>query len=403
MEADSNNGGNSSMALDDLFLYEDLAFSSPCPDRSRSDDNSHENGWITSAARAPFAFCDDKGSSREVILNVEFFGEPTWSNILLYVHGVCESAETWTVQNLAKICFNRKWRMAVLELEGHGLSGGARGVMGKDWDRCIRQVKAFCKHALTVDQAQKQAQTTARSSPKKSTNFVLAGASLGGALAVYVSQAISNDKAFSTRESFLGTLLLCPAVGVDPSVVPPPFIVSALTVLSWIAPTAGINGATPTEDPLHYSCPPWTQRNFKGAWPLITSKMLLDVTSKRIPQDVECGSLNLLQRDGYLNATTTRHAIVVISGEKDPVVPMKTVRSFVNGMKEKAQRDFEAQGTGHDCVSIEMIEIKKGDHGLLAQSVGDVEITATKRKATQITIEQVNIFLKRCEEMITIK
>jgi len=385
------------VALEDLMVYENLAFSPAGPDGRRGGDY----GWIEATARAPFAFRDDgKGRKGNVRLNVEFFGDPSWSKILLFVPGVCESAETWTVQNLARICASRQWRMAVLELEGHGLSGGARGVIGRSWSRCVRQVTAFCKHALAVDVAQKQAGATG--APIPTSRFVLAGASLGGALAAYASQTILRDETFPQRDLFAGTLLLCPAVGVDPAVVPPPYVVTALSALSWMMPAVGIEGATPTGDPTHYNCPPWTQRNFEGAWPLATSKLLLDVTSKRVPGDVESGALNLLLTKAT-TAKTLKHAIMVISGGKDSVVPIQAVRSFVDGMQAKA--DEEQRGTTDSSTTtttIEIIEIKKGDHGLLAQSIEDPDIGKTQKKTTTQTIECVDSFLKQCEEMIAI-
>lgn len=381
------------VALDDLLVHENLAFSPPGPDGSRGGDY----GWIEATARAPFVFLDDdKGRKGEVLLNVEFFGDPSWLKILLFVPGVCESAETWTVQNLARICASRQWRMAVLELEGHGLSGGAHGVIGRSWSRCVRQVTAFCRHALAIDVAQKRAGAKAASIP--SSRFVLAGASLGGALTAYASQSILQDETFPQRDLFAGTLLLCPAVGVDPAVVPPSYVVTALSALSWMMPAVGIEGATPTEDPSHYSCPPWTQRNFEGAWPLATSKLLLDVTSKRVPGDVESGALNLLLRKAT-TAKALKHAIVVITGGKDPVVPIQAVRAFVDGMRAKADEEQRETSDLSTTTTIEIIEIKKGDHGLLAQSIEDPDIGKTQKMSTIQTIERVDSFLKQCEEM----
>lgn len=375
---------------EDLLVYDNLAFSTPPPNGSSfRRDSGDADTYIKANARAPFAFCDDHGST---LLNVEFFGDPSWPRILLFVPGVCESAETWTVQNLVRICASRKWRVAVLELEGHGLSEGSRGLIGSSWSRCVRQVKAFCAHALDVDMAQKR--VLSNDEPKK-VRFVLAGASLGGALVAYASQNILEDEVFSRRGSFSGTFLLSPAVGVDPLVVPPPIVVTCLSIISCILPSVGIEGATPTEDPSHYNCPPWTNRNFRGAWPLGTSKMLLDITSKRLPNDVNSGMLNMLQ-------TKSKHAILVISGEKDPVVPIQAVKNFVDEMKTKAEQcDRQQQENKNNETTIEIIEIKKGDHGLLAQSIEDPDIGRTRKRSMNATLEHVNAFLKLCEEINT--
>ena len=400
----SSSSGDIERTLEDLLVYDNLAFSTPRPRGSSfdGDDNDVKDVWVNASARAPFVYDSTH-------LNVEFFGDPSWPRILLFVHGVCESAETWTVQHLARICASRNWRMAVLELEGHGLSEGTRGLIGSSWSRCVKQVTAFCEHSLSIDRVQKR--SASAGGPNRSTDelrrsrFVLAGASLGGALVAYASQSILEDG--NWNDSFAGTFLLSPAVGVDPLVVPPPFVVACLSALSWVLPSVGIEGATPTEDPSHYNCPPWTNRNFSGAWPLGTSKMLLDVTSKRIPDNVASGKLNLL-RPRATNEKALKHSILVLSGDKDPVVPIEAVRRFVDGMKTRGeeltpeQKTKDANSAAATERTIEIVEIKKGDHGLLAQSTEDPDIGKTQKKTTEATIDHVNSFLKLCEEMDTI-
>ena len=377
-------------SAEDLLVYENLAFTTPNPHGDGSgNDNSESNGILPATARAPFVFRDPKATfpfgSSPVTLNVELFGDPSWSKILLFVPGVCASAETWTAQNLVRICASLQWRMAVLELEGHGLSQGSRGVIGNSWDRCVRQVVGFCRHVLKVDQAQKK---DLEGCSQQQSRFVLSGGSLGGALSAYASQSILQDETNQELKSaFCGTLLLSPAVGVDPDVVPPPYIVGALTALSWVIPAVGIEGATPTEDPSSYSCPSWTDRNFKGAWPLGTSKMLLDVTSTIVPNDVANGKLNLLLHQGLEN-----YSLKVIAGDADPVVPIQAVRAFVDGMKAKAQ---ETKSTVE--ATLEFVEIPKGEHSLLSQSVDDPKNSNTQKQTTEKTIEQVTLFLKGCQ------
>lgn len=375
------------MALpEDILVYDNLAFSTPRPSGRGSDDESGDaDAYIEANARAPFTFCDQYTST---LLNVEFFGDPSWPRILLFVPGVCESAETWTVQNLVRICVSRNWRVAVLELEGHGLSEGSRGLIGSSFTRCIRQIKAFCGHALNVDHAQKKALFDY---VPENSRFVLAGDSLGGALAAYACQDILKDDDFSVRGYYAGTLLLSPAVGVDPLVVPSPFVVTCLSILSFVLPAVGIEGATPTEDPSHYNCPPWTSRNFRGAWPLGTAKILLDVTSNRVPNDVESGLLNLL-------VPKVKHTIRIISGTKDPVVPFEAVQSFVHRMQTKVQQDSRRKQEIKTATMMELIEIKKGGHGLLAKSIENPNLSKTQKYSINATFEHVKAFLKLCEK-----
>ena len=47
------------------------------------------------------------------------------------------------------------------------------------------------------------------------------------------------------------------------------------------------------EHPDHYAMPKTSTRNFRGHWPLSTSKMLLDLTSTRVAGDVASGALKL--------------------------------------------------------------------------------------------------------------
>merc|ERR1711879_508872 len=123
------------------------------------------------------------------------------------------SAESWGVQHLARWCRDKSWRLALLELEGHGLSSGARGICG-DFDRLQRHVSEFVE------------QTVVSKVP-----FAIGGNSLGGMLAAYTADSISS-------KYFIGGVFINPACGVDASLVPGQFVVSALSLLSTIVPAA---------------------------------------------------------------------------------------------------------------------------------------------------------------------
>eukprot|EP00536_Pseudo-nitzschia_multiseries_P012975 jgi/Psemu1/33757/gm1.33757_g len=465
------------------LLFTDLAFATKPPNQN---DNDNDN-WIRSDARCPFAVdrhpvptkshlrwalhsCvaaatttawnnnnnnnNNSNASRLTMLNVEFFGEVSWPNMVCFVPGVCESAETKTVQHLARICRSKRWRLAVVELEGHGLSDGRRGVLlpgDRHWDRYVDQVVRFCAHALATDRLQKQKLKTQEQKQKQkqqqqqqqqqklttntntntnaqgaaiptTTRFVLAGASLGGALAVYASQKLlasysSSSESSSFDHRFVGTLLLSPAVGIAPSAVPPPWMVTGLSVLAGFCPSVGIPGVTPTEDPSHYEYEyeynndntdggTTTTRNFAGPWPLGTSKLLLDVVSRRIPSDVADGSLNLCRggcdQERQHQHQHQQHAVWVVTGGRDPVVPASSVRDFVEGMRmhvhqhqHQHQHHIDAGGgEGSPSPSpIELIEIPKGDHGLL---VGG---SKTQNKTLTATTAHVVDFLNHCEAL----
>mmetsp|Transcript_57877 Transcript_57877/g.141421 ORF Transcript_57877/g.141421 Transcript_57877/m.141421 type:complete len:303 (+) Transcript_57877:411-1319(+) len=295
--------------------------------------------------------------------------------------------------------------MAVLELEGHGLSSGRRAVLQPSGrpglQRLVDQVVAFCHHVVQIASSKEtkgsiQDSTTA---PSNKINIILTGTSLGGILAAYAAPRVFKELRQLCNEgtynaSFGGCLLLSPAVGVAPEACPPPVVVSALSCLAWIAPSSSI--LTPEEDPSHYACPSWSTRNFKGQWPLGTSKLLLDITSDIVPNDVE----NIIDENAEANnqnetssslsfhlpkfdGANSPYKVLVLAGQKDPVVPIATVKQFVDsinrGNNQKTLRE-DATRREESCACT-LVEIPKGDHVLLAKKKGKVV------DATMIEIE----------------
>eukprot|EP00554_Chaetoceros_debilis_P014242 CAMPEP_0194121698 /NCGR_PEP_ID=MMETSP0150-20130528/48009_1 /TAXON_ID=122233 /ORGANISM="Chaetoceros debilis, Strain MM31A-1" /LENGTH=251 /DNA_ID=CAMNT_0038814239 /DNA_START=15 /DNA_END=770 /DNA_ORIENTATION=- len=214
------------------------------------------------------------------LLNIELFeysveksSSAPQSPVLLFVPGVCESAETITVQKLVSEAKERQVTVAVLELQGHGLSTGERCVT-RDFDKLVHHVVEFVRFTT----ARLTEKNKKGNDAKDISNFValpyfLCGASLGGVLAAYAAEIISNedeDNLKGSSSSFRGVATIAPAVGVDPRAVPPTVIVQCLKCIAYLAPAAQIP-LTPLEDPTHYDCPKTTERNFAGHWPLATS------------------------------------------------------------------------------------------------------------------------------------
>lgn len=311
-----------------IYVYDNLAFSGADPDQE----------LVCAKARSPFLFGNGGATTT---LNVEWFGsndqkegsaqnssDSNWP-ILCFVHGVCESAESWTVQHLAVACRENHWRLSVLELEGHGLSSGKRSVCG-DFEILVKQVEAFVRHALSIQDC------------NEAIPFALCGVSLGGALAAYAADNITKSmNQVPLFHRFLGVALFCPAVAIAPEAIPPYPIVFALRLLSLVAPSTGI--MTPTEDPSHYACPSSSTRNFSGRWPLATSKMLLDVTSTKVHTD---------QRIHHTLTMEKVPSLLVIAGEKDQIIPLDLIREFVDHAK-LADKWLEV--------------IPKADHGILVR------------------------------------
>ena len=238
----------------------------------------------------------------------------------MYVHGVCESAETWGVQTLAQYCAKHCWRLIALELAGHGLSENIRG-LGRatcpNFDDLVNHVVEF---------AEEMSKKFSRSK-----GFVVCGGSLGGVLVSFAVEGIlatrRNNNTSGTiaeqneRPDFYGLALLAPALGVNPGAVPPSPVVAALKTLSFFLPSRGI--MTPIEHPT-YACPPNSTRNYSGHWPLSTSSMLLDVVSKKVPNDVVSG--NLQQRMEGLPS------LYVVMGDKDELVPLQSVMDWFDAV-----------------------------------------------------------------------
>ena len=274
-------------------------------------------------ASSRHAFIADDGA----ILNVEVFdaGLPTSAPILLAIHGICESSETIGIQHIVSTAKDRMVKVAVLELESHGLSSGVRGLC-PDFQKMLEHVLQFVQHTIPALRGDSDAP------------YFIAGSSFGGVLCIYAAEKISTDSD-SFPSNFRGVVPICPAVGVDPNVIPSMPIIQCLRLMSYIAPAAQTS-FTPLEDPTHYNCPSDSQRNFSGHWLLSTSKMLLDVTSRKVPKDIKEGKLTL----------SSVGAILLISGDDDNVVPIDSVRLFNNAVKAENSQFMIVRNAGHDLL-----------------------------------------------------
>ena len=254
--------------------------------------------------------------------------------ILLYVHGICESAETQGVQTLAQYCAKHCWRLIVLELAGHGLSDNI-SFKGRatcpNFDQLVQHVVEFTLH---IEKKFSQ-----------SKGMVLSGGSLGGALVVYAVQDIISERSRVTERTnnssnipnFYGIALLAPALGINNRAIPPSPVVVALRALSFILPSQGI--LTPVEHSEYYAYPASSTRNFSGQWPLSTSSMLLDLTSVRVPGDVKKDMVHT-QLEGL-------PSLLVIAGENDEIVPLQKVRDWYESSGICEKELVFVKGAGH--------------------------------------------------------
>jgi pimeloyl-ACP methyl ester carboxylesterase len=218
--------------------------------------------------------------------------------------------------------------------------------------------------------------------------------SLGGTIAAYAAprvaaelQQMNNVKMDRADVNFDGCLLLSPAVGVAAEAIPPPVVVNALSCLAWLAPSCAI--LTPEEDPSHYACPSWSTRNFKGQWPLGTSKLLLDITIDIVPNDISSVVVKTTSTAAFDGSNLSFHLpdglepykILVLAGQKDQIVPMASIRRFVDSINGKSTNSSDQVVSNYACT---LVEIPKGDHGLLARNKG---------KSVDRTLVEVKKFL----------
>lgn len=295
--------------------------------------SSGGNNLVSATSRLPFVTAD--GSA---VLNVECFffedkeNEPPLNlspaPIILYVHGVCSSAETLGVQNIVSQAKKKNYRVTVLELEGHGFSSGARAVCG-DFMRLVQHVTEYVKHVLTTLSKQEKSRTIP---------FILCGNSLGGVLMSYAADIISRSLA-EYPGRFMGVALIAPAVGVDKSAVPHPVAIGALKIFSYLAPSATVS-LTPMEDPISYASPKNSTRNYHGHWPLATSRMLFDVTNETVKRDIQNGTLSM----------NKVNSLIIFAGEKDDIVPYEAVQEFHESIGAREKALINVPDAGHDLL-----------------------------------------------------
>jgi pimeloyl-ACP methyl ester carboxylesterase len=144
---------------------------------------------------------------------------------------------------------------------------------------------------------------------------------------------------FATRGTLAGVVAVSPAVGIHPTALPPPWIVSTLSVASALVPGAQVP-FTPYEDSAQYDCPATTTRNFKGRWPLAISKFLLDVTSQSVPKDVADHRLTL------------KHIpkVLLLVGAKDGLIPLESIRAVEAHLECPMKQVVVLPKVGHDVL-----------------------------------------------------
>ena len=264
------------------------------------------------------------------LLNIELFSDPETTNknspILLYTHGICASAETLSLQNIVSAAKQHNVKVAALELEGHGLSSGSRSVCG-DFERLLSHVLQFVQHTVPI----------LREDPNDaSAPYFVAGNSIGGALSTYAAENISKN-AETYPSNFKGLATICPSVGINPNKVPSAPIVFALSILATMAPSLQIS-LTPHQDPEDFNCPKDSKRNFEGHLPLATARMLLDVTSAKIKNDLGSEKLQLKFVENVL----------IFAGKTDETVPIESITDFQEKISPKS-KEFVIVDGGH-CI-----------------------------------------------------
>ena len=162
-------------------------------------------------------------------------------------------------------------------------------------------------------------------------------------MAVYAAEKISNGSSSSnsgqSSVNVMGVAPIAPAVGVDSNMLPPSPVVLGLKIMAYMAPAVKLS-LTPYEDPTHYNLPSSTQRNYKGHWPLATSKMLLDLTATKALGDIQAGNVSLSKVP----------SVLVIAGDRDQAVPLPAIESFYAALTSETKQLMVVPKAGHDLL-----------------------------------------------------
>ena len=202
---------------------------------------------------------------------------------VIFFHGVHESADTKTARRLAAGAAAAGMRFRALEDHAHGRSVGESGTHG-----LVRGVETLVEHSREfVSHVRGNATAVGAEGTRSTIPLVLMGHSMGGATAALLSDSLciplldgataqddhdcASRAAYDGFDGFAGTVLLAPSLLCT---APPRLLVAALTVVSWLLPSAPLG---PPEHGAIYDTGSGLGLNYSGKMRLQTGKMFLDL------------------------------------------------------------------------------------------------------------------------------
>ena len=208
---------------------------------------------------------------------------------IIFFHGVHESADTKTARRLAAGAVAAGMRFRALEDHAHGRSVGKHDTHGlvRDFEMLVEHSREFVSHVRGTASAADAERNSGSADMRSTVPLVLMGHSMGGATAALLSDSLRSPSLNETEtedghacasraesdgfEDFVGCVLLAPSLLCT---APPRLLVAALTVVSWLLPSAPLG---PPEHGAIYDTGSGLGLNYSGKMRLQTGKLFLDL------------------------------------------------------------------------------------------------------------------------------
>jgi len=275
---------------------------------------------------------------------LDFENPPDIKGVVIIYHGYGAHSRFPTVRYLAELLSKSDYVVYGLDFPGHGLSPGLRGYVGSSRDLIEDGVNIFAF------------------AKKRHPNIpiFLAGASMGGAIAIAVAERISKVN----KNALQGMLLLAPMIRINVSCLHKTF----LRVFRQIMPKVGIS-TTAEEDttPNQYNDPARRAEalkddlSYSGSLRVASAQSCLDLSTKvkRIIPEITCpflcliasndvivdneGSMELMMRspsqDKTLKAYNALHGLLC---EKKPL-RVEIERDIIHWLNKRSKNNQESK------------------------------------------------------------
>jgi len=156
--------------------------------------------------------------------------------IAIIYHGFAAHARYPTVDYVAELVVSKKFVVYAMDMPGHGLSSGVRGLLPT-----VSDMVEDCTSVVVY--------TRQDCDDNKNLPIFLIGSSMGGALALQVSQQLSSTA--EEENAITGVIMLAPMLSLNVSTIEQ----KALGALAWLAPTLAVIPSSATSSEKQYRDP----------------------------------------------------------------------------------------------------------------------------------------------------